>query len=89
VGRTKLCSIIGKDEFPLRPYGPSLGRAGEAYATDAKLYFSLCMFWTPITLKYILSNASFAFLLLGGCWKSLLENELSDVLRSLGSQNPR
>jgi hypothetical protein len=36
-----------------------------------KLFFDLFMFRTPITLKYILSNASFAFALLEGCLKNL------------------
>jgi hypothetical protein len=63
VGRTRLSSIIGRDEFPLRSYGPSLGTAGEACATvtkQQKSYFYLFMFQHQLTQKYILNNARLA-----------------------------
>jgi hypothetical protein len=89
VGKNQTKLNDATDEFPLRSYGPSLGRAGEIYSIVTKSPETLLRFRTPTALKYILSNASFEFAMLEGCLKSTLENELSEVLKSLRSHNRR
>jgi hypothetical protein len=49
--RNELCSLIGRDEFLLRSYRPSLGRAGETCATVTRPPEIVLIFthvWTPM-----------------------------------------
>jgi hypothetical protein len=64
-GRTRLRSIVGRVESPLRTYGPSFGQVKLVLLSlnHQKLYLDLFMFRALLTLKYILSNVSFAFAL--------------------------
>jgi hypothetical protein len=90
-GRIGLC-CDGTAEFPLRSYGPSLGRAGDACATLTKPPKIVLLFINVSdtdTMNYVWSNASLRLNRSKFAGRILLENELSEVLRSLGSHNPR